>query len=331
MRIIKNRSQIITVSFPAVFILSFLIFNCSAQQMPYYTQFKPNNSFLNPAVIGTKRLLDARINYRMQWVGFDDAPVTQGVSLNSRLVKGTMGLGVSYFNDKTGPTKRSNLSMAYSYHARFDDVELSGGIAYDMLTYHVDGTLLHMHFPYDNTIDLTTSQKKRVNNASAGLLLYNDRFHLGISALNLIAPTVNFYQENNTSRKTNIRMVPHVYGSVGYNWSGQEDWIWENTFQVLYAQANPMNVDYNLRIHYKQKIMGGISVRLKDAIAFHVGASFLEDFQVSYSYDLITSSLRSFQSGSHELMLVWSSNITKGQKNKYDNGRFKRQKYGFMF
>ena len=126
-------------------------------------------------------------------------------------------------------------------------------------------------------------------------------------------------------------MLPHVYGSLGYNWSGQADWIWENALQVLYAQANPMNIDYSLRLHYMQKFFGGMSIRLKDAIAFHVGATFKEDFQVSYSYDLITSSLRSTQSGSHEVMLIWSSDIHKEKKNKHNNDRFKKQKYGFMF
>lgn len=310
---------------------SFLIFPCTSQQMPYYTQFKPNNAFLNPGMVGTKRIVDARLNYRRQWMGFDDAPVTQGISLNSRILRGSMGLGTTYFSDKTGPTKRSNFSLAYSYHGKFDDVELSVGIAYDRLTYHVDGTKLNMHIPFDNVIDLMASQKKKVNNASAGLLFYNDRFHLGISMLNMIEPTVNYYPQEDSIHKTKIHMVPHIYGSVGYNWSGQPDWIWENSFQVLYAEANPMAIDYNLRVHYKQKVLGGISIRIRDAIAFHAGATVMEDFHVSYSYDLVISSLRSSQSGSHEIMLVWSSDLGKQKKTKYNIDRFKRQKYGFMF
>jgi type IX secretion system PorP/SprF family membrane protein len=301
------------------------------QQMPYYTQFKSNGAFLNPAVVGTKRLIDARINYRKQWVGFDEAPVTEGFSLNSRMVKGTMGLGINYFNDKTGPTKRSDLGFAYSYHGKFDDVELSAGLAYERLTYVVDGTKLNMHMPFDNVIDLSTTQKKSANDASAGLLLYNDRFHIGLSVLNLLEPTINYYPEDDPKHRTRIHMVPHIYASAGYNWSGQPDWIWENSLQVLYAQANPMTIDYNLRLHYLQKVFAGISIRLKDAVAFHIGATFYKDFHISYSYDLIISSMRYGQSGSHEFMLVWSTNLGNGKKNKYDNSRFQRQKYGFMF
>jgi type IX secretion system PorP/SprF family membrane protein len=308
-----------------------LFFICNSQQMPYYTQFKSNNAFISPAAVGTKRFIDARMDYRLQWAGFDDAPVTKGFSVNSRLVKGTMGLGINYFDDKTGPTKRSDLSFAYSYHIKFDDVELSAGLAYEMLTYLVDGTLLNLRVPLDNVIDLTTTQRKKVTNASGGLLFYNDRFHIGVSVLNLLQPTINYYAVGDPLHKTNILMVPHVYANIGYNWSGQPQWIWENSLQVLYAEANPMTIDYNLRIHYMQKVFGGISIRLGDAIAFQAGTTFKEDFHISYSYDLVISSLRAFQAGSHEIMLAWSSDLGRDKKHRYNTDRFKKQKYRFMF
>ena len=312
--------------------LSFGIFpSAFSQQMPYYTQYKPNNIMLNPGVVGIKRLMDVRLNYRAQWVGFEDAPKTMGISANARIAAGTMGIGTAFFTDETGPTKRSDFSLAYSYHAKFDDVELSIGASGHMLSYIVDGARLHMHIPMDNSIDLASSQKKNIYDASAGLLFYNDRFHIGLSVLNILEPTINYFPDADTAHKTKIQMVPHAYGSVGYNWSGQEDWIWENSLQVVYVQANPITIDYNLRLHYQQKVFGGISARLGDAIAFHAGVTFKDEYHISYCYDVITSPLRQFQSGSHEIMLVWSSNLGLSKKKKYDISRFKKQKYGFMF
>lgn len=309
----------------------FYLVPSSAQQLPYYTQFKPNNIMLNPGIVGTKRILDARVSYRKQWVGFIGAPETVGFAVNGRLFRGSMGLGLSYFSDVTGPTNRNNLSIAYSYHALFDDVELSVGIAGHMLTYGVDGNLLHMQIPIDNTINLMSFQKKKVYDGSVGAFFYNDRFHLGLSVLSLLEPSVNYYPPDDTVHKTNIHIVPHLYGNVGYNWSGQPDWVWENSLQVVYAQANPMVIDYNLRLHYKQQVFAGISIRLRDAIAVHVGATIKDEFHISYSYDIVTSSLSAFESGSHEILLAWGSNIGKDKKKKYDTSRFKRQKYGFMF
>jgi len=325
----KVKSQKAAIALLLIFY--FLILNCPAQQLPYYTQFTTNNIMLNPAVAGTKRILDARMDYRTQWVGLDGAPVTKGISLNSRIMKGTMGVGMTYFNDKTGPTKRSDFSLIYSYHAKFDDVELSMGAAGQMLSYSVDGSQLHMRIPLDNAIDLTALQKKTVFDASAGAFLYNDRFHIGLSVLNLGEPNINYFPQADTVHKTRIAVVPHIYGNVGYNWSGDADWIWENSLQVVYVQANPITIDYNLRLHYLQKVFGGIAFRIHDAVALQAGFTFREEFHVSYSYDIITSPLRQFQSGSHEIMLMWSSNLGSDKQKKYGNDRFKKQKYGFMF
>lgn len=326
-RVSRIKLFVIMLYYLAAFCFPYFAF---CQQLPYYTQFKSNNVMLNPGVVGTKLLLDARMDVRKQWMGIDGAPVTEGVSLNSRIVNGTMGVGVAYYNDQTGPTRRSDLSLAYSFHAKFEDVELSVGAAGQMLSYFVDGSELHMHTPIDNAIDLTILQKKTVFDANAGAFLYNDRFHIGLSVFNLHEPTIDYFPLTNTIHKTRIVVVPHIYGSIGYNWSGDADWIWENSLQVVYAQANPITIDYNLRIHYRENVFGGIAFRIHDAIALQVGFTFKKDFQFSYSYDIVTSPLRHFQSGSHEIMLIWSSNLGRDKRSKYDNNRFKRQKYGFM-
>lgn len=316
-------------------ILSFGIYficgvkHAGAQQMPYYSQFRSNSFHFNPAIAGTRRIIDLRTSYRMQWTGFNEAPRTMGVSLHSRLMNGTTGLGGTYLSDQTGPTKRTAFSAAYAYHAKFDDVELSAGLAWQRLSYLVNGSLLNPHTPADNLLQLGTVQKKSVNNFSAGVHFYNDRFHLGLSLLNLLEPTINFFQSTDVV-ENKMKLAPHLYGSVGYNWSGQPDWVWENTLLLLYAPVNPMSIDYNLRIHYKESLFGGLSVRLRDGFSLQMGATVAGDFQISYSYDLVISALRSFQSGSHEIMLIWTTNIGKDKKQKYDTSRFKKQKYGVM-
>ena len=315
-----------------IFHFSFFIFNSSfSQQLPYYTQFVSNDFMLNPAVAGTKRFLDTRMDVRTQWVGFESNPVTEGVSLNSRFMNGTMGAGGGFYRDQTVPTRRNDLSLAYSYHLKFDDVELSLGVAGHMLSYLVDGSQLYMQIPIDNAINLTTTQKKTVYDANSGILLYNDRFHIGLSALDLTQPTVNFFPKTDTIHKSKIGIVTHVYGSVGYNWSGNPDWIFENSLQVVYAAANPITIDYNLRVHYLRKAFAGIAIRLHDAVALQAGFTFHDEFQVIYSYDIVTSKLGQFQSGSHEIMLIWSSNLGTDKKGRYNNSRFKHEKYGYMF
>ncbi len=89
-------------------------------------------------------------------------------------------------------------------------------------------------------------------------------------------------------------------------------------------------LDYTLLLHVRQQMFGGVSIRFGDAIGLHLGVTFLEDFQVSYSYDLQIGKLRSYNSGTHEIMLVFSSSIFKTKHGRV-NDRFLKQKYAYMF
>ena len=89
-------------------------------------------------------------------------------------------------------------------------------------------------------------------------------------------------------------------------------------------------LDYTLLIHFKQTVFAGVSVRLHDAIAFHIGYTFLSNYQISYSYDFLISKLHAYSSGSHEIMIAVSHNIFT-QKRGRVNDKFLHQKYGYLF
>ena len=52
--------------------------------------------------------------HRTQWVGLDGAPVTNTASINTPLGS-NIGLGLSFINDKIGPSDESNISIDFSY------------------------------------------------------------------------------------------------------------------------------------------------------------------------------------------------------------------------
>lgn len=300
-----------------------------AQQLPYYTQYKNNQFLINPAITGTKRLIDARIGYRMQWVGYDGAPRTSDVSVNSRFFKGKMGAGLYMMQDKIGPSKQTNFGVSYAYHIRFPDCELSAGVAGNFTKYTIDGTMLNIHNSQDPAINQYVTNSTWVSDLNAGVYLYNDRFHVGLSALHTLSSTAEFYKDDTLKKGLNT-YVPHMYFTLGYNYAQNIDYIWESTVYANYVQGAPFYLDYTLRLHYKEKMFAGISIRLRDAVAFHVGMSFLNDFQVAYSYDLLIGKLKNYSGGSHEIMIIYSTNIFSG-RHKGVNDRFLHQRYGYLF
>ncbi|HRG51426.1 MAG TPA: type IX secretion system membrane protein PorP/SprF [Bacteroidia bacterium] len=308
------------------FIMPFAVF---CQQLPFYTQHNSNSFLINPGSTGVKRLIDARINYRQQWLGFEGAPNTASFGLNSRLMKGQLGTGLSVIQDKSGPLKKLSYGGAFAYHIMFPDCEMSIGLSAIGTKSTLSGTDITLRDTQDPTIDQSITNSTFSADGAFGMYLYNDRFHTGISVMQPLQTRVEFYKED-TLKKGIMKDALHLNVSLGYNYSQDPDYIWQSSIFSSYVRGAPLLFDYTLLLNVKQKMFGGFSVRLGDACALHLGYSFLNDFQVSYSYDFSITHLRAYSSGSHEITLVFSSDFKHSKKGKFDD-RFLRQKYGYLF
>ncbi len=303
--------------------------NSQAQQLPYFTQNKSNAFMINPAVTGTKRLVDARMNYRLQWVGYEDAPRTYTFAAHSRFLKGKMGAGLFFSQDNIGPMKNTRVGGSYAFHIRFPDTELSVGIGGNASKHSLNGEKLFLHNTQDPSINQFLTNSTWTGDLNAGVYLYNDRFHVGLSGYQVLQSTAEFYK-NDTTKKGLFKYATHINFSLGYNYAQNPDFIWESTLFATYTNGVPFNLDYTLRLHVREQFFGGISLRLRDAVALHLGYSFLENFQISYSYDLLISKLRNQSSGTHEIMLTFSSNIFTKKMGRISD-KFLHQRYGYLF
>ncbi len=298
----------------------------NAQQLPDFSQFPSFLFQVNPAYTGTKGNIDARLDYRKQWVGYDGAPITQFMGLHSRLWKGRIGVGTSMYKDVTGPSTRSNYQFTAAYHLHFPDVEFSIGAGINFNKYTVDFTKLTTHWTNDPTVDVTRIDYDKTKNGMVGILLYNDRFHFGLGVINFVNNNAQFFI-NDTNYLSRVTFSQHYYFSCGYNFSANPDFVWENNLLGLYVNGLPMTLNYNLRVHYNEKIIGGLGWRLKDAIYLQAGYVFFKQIQFVYSYDVGISHLRKGHSGTHEVMIGYRMDFY-GKKGGYKNsGDFQKQRY----
>jgi type IX secretion system PorP/SprF family membrane protein len=319
-------------------ILAFECINGYAQQLPMFTQFPTDLLFFNPAVAGTKRLYDVRINYRDQWVGFPDAPITEGLSLNYRLMGGKMGVAATLYQDITGPTQRNEYTACYSYHLRLPDLAISIGVSGSMVDYIVNGSKIGIHQANDPAIDQTVTSTSLTPNAGAGVLLYNDRWQFGLSADNFIQQDAKLYKmyattPGDTSKSGIVTLLAHFYGFLSYNFSGNSSYIWQSSLFAEQSGSTPLYLAYSLRLHVKDKFYVGASLRLKDAVSLDLGYTFHDDFEICYSYDLLTSALSHYSSGSHEITLIWSADhVGKKAEHRGDTfDSFQKRKFNYMF
>lgn len=305
----------------------FIVMLSQAQQLPAFSQFRTNNFFYNPAATGVKKHIDARVVYRNQWLGYEGNPVTQAVGFNSRLLKGLMGLGLYACQDAFGPFSKNIYTGSYAFHLKFPDVELSIGMSGSYSQYSTNGSKITIHDTHDMAIDRTVTDRTSIWDAGAGLYLYNDRFYISASMLNVIGSKLELYSTD-TNKIGIFRHNYHAYLGVGYNISQNPDCIWEHSLFAAMVPGVPFMLDYNLMARIKDQFLAGLSVRFKDALAIHAGYVF-SDFQIVYSYDLLLSKIRGSSSGSHEITLAYTRNIKKNKRG--ENSQFTRQRYQYKF
>jgi type IX secretion system PorP/SprF family membrane protein len=283
----------------------------------------------NPAFCGTKRVLDFRLFYRNQWDGFAGAPKTYAASLNFRLAEGKVGLGGFAFNDEIGPFKTTYAGGTFAYHIKLDDIELSFGVQGIYMNQTFNGSKVTLHNSVDRAIDLTNSSTVKGTDGSVGLLLVNDRFYLGIGVNNIISREFLHY-EKNPPYKGKYKNEPSYTVGAAYNYAENENYTFENSVMALYTSGVPIYFDYTLRLHIQKVLLTGISIRVKDAIALHLGVTVKNKLQIAYSYDIITSPLKKYNQNSHEISLVFSSNMGTDKKKHGFNNRFLKQKFQYL-
>jgi type IX secretion system PorP/SprF family membrane protein len=98
-----------------VFLLS--TFVSWGQQTSLNSQYLFNDFAINPAVAGTKNYTPLSLSYRRQWIGIDEAPISQNLMAHT-YIRDKAGGGIHFFNDASGPSKRTGISSTFAYHIK---------------------------------------------------------------------------------------------------------------------------------------------------------------------------------------------------------------------
>ena len=80
-------------------------------------------------------------------------------------------------------------------------------------------------------------------------------------------------------------------------------WELEPSVLLKAVSPSPVQIDIGLKALYNNKLWFGTGYRNNGDIAALLGYEILERFVVGYSYDLPTSTISNYSSGSHEFML----------------------------
>lgn len=270
------------------------------QQDPQYTQYMYNMNVLNPAYAGSMGVGSLGILGRTQWVGVDGAPQTFTVSAHSPLGN-NLGIGMSIIHDEIGPVKEDNLYLDLSYTIRTsEEGRLAFGLKGGFTFLNVRQLLLGE--PED---PLNTPVNEISPNFGAGLYYYTDKFYLGLSIPNFLE-TTHLEKGNGIVSTASEKM--HYFLTSGFVFNIADNLKLKPSAMIKAVTGAPISVDLSANLLVDEKFEIGLSHRFDDSISGMVGFQVSQDFRIGYAYDHTITRFGTFNSGSHEIMLLINFN-----------------------
>jgi len=305
-----------------------------AQQDPHYSQFMYNKLNFNAGFAGaTDGKICATVIQRTQWMGFGGGDYDAG---NGQMVKqgsaprnlvgsinaalgSRFGIGATFTSDVLGFESVVIPRLALSYRHPLGDGVLSAGVGVGMMQVTMDGDFNAID-PGDPNVP-TGKESASALDLDAGLYYEKsnllgviDGFYAGLSATHINASKVELSYD---TKENNL----HMYFVTGGSY--QLNSMMKLQPNVL-VKKDPAKIqaDLNCYLVWNEKIRGGLTWRPMDAAVLLLGYDFDFGMFAGYSYDLTTSKILNYSSGSHEFMLRYCFGVKIPPREKIIRSRY---------
>ena len=298
-------------------IIAVILFTVSAkaQQDPQYTQYMYNMNIINPAYAGSYDALSLNFLGRTQWVGIDGAPQTLTLGAHSPVGK-NVGLGLSVIVDKIGPVQEQNLYGDFSYTLNVsENAKLALGIKAGFTFFNICLPCLNTTDPNDAAF-INQNANRVLPNVGAGVFYYTDKFYAGLSVPNLLE---TFHFEKTGGQITRASERKHYFLTSGYVFDLDQDIKLKPSIMVKAAEGAPLSVDFSGNVLFNEKFELGLSYRLDESVSALVNVRARDNLRIGYAYDYTLTNLGNFNSGSHEIFLLFNFDF---ERNKIKSPRF---------
>ncbi|NOQ70979.1 MAG: type IX secretion system membrane protein PorP/SprF [Crocinitomix sp.] len=279
-------------------------FQASGQQEAMFTHYSFNTLGVNPGYAGSRNALTVTGLHRSQWVSFPGAPTTQTLTLHAPVFNEKVGLGLSFINDKIGPTTNTGIFADFAYKIQVgDEGKLAFGLKAGLNVRGDDLTGLTIIDDNDPSFQANI-QSQLMPNFGFGLYYSLPRFYAGISTPRLLQNTIEI--SNAPGAASLAAEARHYYVIAGTIFDLTENGnvkLKPTTFLKVTAGA-PIELDITALFYFKDMLWAGPMLRTGDAVGVLAGVNLTDQFSLGYSFDWsFANSTGRYNAGSHELML----------------------------
>lgn len=299
------------IKFLLVLLVVFLTSKLQAQQDPMFTHYMYNMSVINPAyATDNADVINMGGIYRAQWVGIDGAPTTQSFFAHKPLSK-RVEVGISVIRDEIGDVvNENNIYADFAYVIPLNETtKLSFGIKAGVTLFNTNFN----GFVYTDILPDAAFQEnisQTFPNIGAGTYLFGSNYYLGFSVPNLM--TSRHIETINGQSGSGVESV-HFFMTGGYvfTFNGNDNLKFKPAFMVRGVEGAPVSVDLTTNILFNNKFEAGIGYRMGDSVSGLASFYVTPSLRIGYSYDYTLTNLRNFNTGSHEVFLLFDLDLNK--------------------
>jgi len=274
--------------------------NLYSQQDPVFNQYMNNLLTVQPAYAGMSGYVNMTAMSRIQWVGFDGAPVTSTFTIQGPFKKYNVGLGLSVITDRFGPVRQTGVYADYSFRVLLnDDQYVSFGIKGGFNRYEALLTDLSVHDPNDPVVAFDIN-KKYMPNFGLGFMWHADNFFVGASV-----PKIFRNKINSNSGETVYQEEMNFYAMGGIVFDIADNVKFKPTVLARWSQNTPSVVDFSANALFYDRVWVGATYRLQNSYGLLFQVFVNSRVKLGYAYDLTTFRPSQYNAGTHEFMLSY--------------------------
>jgi len=277
----------------------------NAQQQQTSSMYDLQGVLHNPSVAGTHESNLIGVSYRSQWSGISGSPKTATVFGSFDVAKYGIGIGGNIYQDKTGPTSRTGLSLSLAKHITGNSGTFSIGIENRLQQYAIDKGKLIESLGSDPVLGASDNRFKY--DAGFGISFTGKKLQLGASVSQLVQSKLDFYSGNLT-RDEEARLYRHYYFHGLYNWHVDGTTIITPNALVIYLPNAPVNYQLGARVEFNKLFWFGGGYRSHQSFMLSAGLNISKKLTLGYAYDDYINPVSNFDNGAnaHEVLLRYN-------------------------
>ncbi len=315
MKNIHIKKALLGIFFP-LFFLSYVNAQFDTQTSQY--MFSPSG--YNAAAVGETNKLVVSGQHRLHWLGMPKGGSTTIFNVNTpfKIAGQRQGVGINFVNDKVGLFENQMVYLQYAFKFKLGSASLSVGpqVGFISSGFHGDSirgpevSMGDYHEVGNDPAFPSTFIEGLGFDVGAGLWLSTKSLYAGLSYSHLNQPVIEWGDLHE------YRPAGTIFFVAGYDYQLKNPkYIFKPS---LFAKTDlaSYQIEATTLMLINDQYWGGLSYRLGSAVVVLAGLHVGSGLKIGYSYDLPASQLIKASWGSHEIMITYEINISRGDTSR---------------